>query len=334
VGVVGAGGIARKEHLPRFRRIGGVEIAGVANSTLASSRGVAAAEGIPRAYASWQELVADPPIDAVLVATRPDQHAAPTIAALDAGKHVLTEARMAATLDDARSMQLAATAHPDLVAMLVPASFSHWADRTLQRVLADGVVGRLRHVRVLWDASGSVAPSEYWRWQRASSGVNVMALGIVVEAMQRWLGDATAAVATSRILEPRKPGRDGDVDTDIADHLLVDLEFGALTAAIEMSIASVLGGSRIALFGDEGSIELDLAAESLAIVDRAGNRRTVEVRPEDRLDWTAEIDFVTAIHGGSRGTLTDFATGVRYMSVVDAVDIAARTGKRIEIIRA
>jgi predicted dehydrogenase len=163
--------------------------------------------------------------------------------------------------------------------------------------------------------------------------VNVMALGILVEAMQRWLGDATATVATSRILEPRKPARDGDIDTDIADHLLVGLEFGELTASIEMSILSVFGGSRIALFGDEGSIELDLGVRSIAIVDRGGNRRTVDVRAEDRLDWTAEIDFVSAIHGGSRGTLTDFATGVRYMAVVDAVDTAARTGQRIEITR-
>ena len=333
LGVVGAGGIARSEHLPRFRRIDGVTIVGVANSTPESSRSVAAAERIPHAYDSWHDLVADPSIDAVLVATRPDQHAAVTIAALDAGKHVLTEARMAATLDDADAMLAAASRHPDLVAMLVPASFSHWADRTIQRLMAGSPVAPVRHVRVLWDAAGSVAPSEFWRWQRKWSGVNVMALGILVEVLQRWLGDVTAVSATSRILRPRKPGPHGDVDTDIADHLLVNLEFGAVTAATEMSIASVIGGSRISIAGDNTAIEMELDAATITIVDRGGDRRAVDIRTEDRLGWTAEIDFVSAIRGGSAGTLSDFATGVRYMSAVDAVDRAASSGQRVEIAR-
>jgi predicted dehydrogenase len=176
-----------------------------------------------------------------------------------------------------------------------------------------------------------VAPSEFWRWQRAWSGVNVMALGILVEVLQRWLGDASAASATSRILRPRKPGPHGDVDTDIADHLVVNLEFGAVTCVTEMSISSVIGGSRISIAGDDAAIELELGEATMTIVDRRGDRRAVDIRAEDRLAWTAEIDFVSAIRGGSPGTLTDFAAGVRYMAVVDAVDRAASSGQRVEI---
>src|SRR6185312_11349288 len=98
-------------------------------------------EGIPRTFDRWQDLVADDGIDALLVATWPDQHAPVTVAALDAGKHVLTEARMAATLDDAQTMAAAAARHPELVAMVVPASFSLWADRTLARAVAERAVG-------------------------------------------------------------------------------------------------------------------------------------------------------------------------------------------------
>src|SRR6185295_3629568 len=102
-------------------------------------------------------------------------------------------------------MAAAAARHPELVAMVVPASFSLWADRTLARAVAERAVGTVRHVRVVWDAAGSVAPSDHWRWQRAHSGVNVMALGILAEAMQRWLGPAIAVQATGRILQPSKP---------------------------------------------------------------------------------------------------------------------------------
>jgi predicted dehydrogenase len=332
IGIVGAGGIARAEHLPRFRRIEGVELVGVANRTAASSERVAAEEGLARAYPRWEELVADDGIDAVLVATWPDLHAPVTVAALDAGKHVLTEARMSATLEDADAMLAASKAHPDRVAMVVPSSFSLWADRTIRRQIDGRAIGRVRHVRVLWDASGSVAPSEDWRWQRRSSGVNVMGLGILYEAMARWLGRATAVHAIGSIVQPEKPGRDGPVRTDVFDHLLVGAVFpDEVTASMEMSIVSVQGGTRIAIVGEDASIEFDLAGESLTRVSPAGDRTPIDVLPKDRLEWSAEIDFVRSIRTGEPVELTDFETGVAYMAFVDAVDRSAHSGARIEL---
>jgi predicted dehydrogenase len=332
LGVVGAGGIARAEHLPRFRAIDGVELAAVANRTPESTRRVAAEEAIPRTFDRWQDLVTDEAIDAVLVATWPDQHAAVTIAALDAGKHVLTEARMAATLEDAHAMQRAAAAHPDLVAMVVPASFSLWADRTIRRTLDDGAIGRARHVRVLWDGSGSIAPSEHWRWLRRFSGVNVMALGILVESMARWLGFALSVQATGAIVQPSKPGPSGAVDTDVIDHLLIQAAYpNAVTAAIEMSVVSVRDGTRISIHGDDGAIEVDLAGQALTRAGADGSRTPVAIRDEDRLGWTAEIDFVRSIREGAPVELTDFPTGVAYMAFVDAVDRSIRSGGRVDI---
>ena len=128
IGIVGAGRIVAAEHVPRFRAIDGVELVGVANRSEESSRRAADELGLPRAYPSWQALVADPELDAVLVGAWPVLHAPVTIAALEAGKHVLTEARMAATAEDARAMVRAARAHPDRDRDVVPATFSAWAD--------------------------------------------------------------------------------------------------------------------------------------------------------------------------------------------------------------
>ena len=166
IGIVGAGRIVAAEHVPRFRAIDGVELVGVANRSEESSRRAADELGLARAYPSWEALVADPSIDAVLVGAWPVLHAPVTIAALEAGKHVLTEARMAATAEDARAMLRAARAHPDRVAMVVPATFSAWADATIVRLLRDGAIGRVRHVQVGWDASGPGDPGDFWRWQR------------------------------------------------------------------------------------------------------------------------------------------------------------------------
>ena len=159
IGIVGAGRIVASEHVPRFRAIDGVELVGVANRSEESARRAADELGLARAYPSWQALVADPDLDAVLVGAWPMLHAPVTIAALEAGKHVLTEARMAATAEDARAMVRAARAHPDQVAMVVPATFSAWADATIVRLLRDGAIGRVRHVQVAGTRAAPATPA-------------------------------------------------------------------------------------------------------------------------------------------------------------------------------
>src|SRR2546423_12185694 len=95
VGVIGAGANTRLKHIPGLRTQNSVELVGLANRTEESSRKAAKELDIQKVYADWTELVKDPAIDAVCIGTWPYMHAQMTIAALDAGKHVLCEARMA-----------------------------------------------------------------------------------------------------------------------------------------------------------------------------------------------------------------------------------------------
>lgn len=329
LGIVGAGSIVRSEHVPRFRAIPGVELVAVANRTPGSSERAAAELGIERRVDDWRALVADPGIDAVLVGAWPYLHAPVTIAALDAGKHVLTEARMAATGADAREMLRVAGAHPDLVAMVVPASFSLWADATIRRLVADGTIGPLRHARVTWQSNGPDEPGEGWRWQRRFSGENVMAFGIVYEAMARWIGEAAAVTAVSRVGGSRA-GPTGAGEVDVPDHVLAILEFpDEVTATIEMSARTQpLASNTATLFGSAGTIEVDFAVQRIRLAPAGGDWAVVEIRDEDRAGWAAEIDFVASIRDGRPVTLTDFATGAHYMAVVEAVDRSASQGRR------
>ena len=79
IGIVGAGRIVAAEHVPRFRAIDGVELVGVANQSTDSTRRAAATLEIDRAYDSWESLVGDPAVDAVLVGAWPVLHAPVTI---------------------------------------------------------------------------------------------------------------------------------------------------------------------------------------------------------------------------------------------------------------
>lgn len=334
IGIVGAGRIVRAEHVPRLRAIDGVDLVGVANRSPESSRRAADELGLGRAYADWRELIGDPAIDAVLVGAWPILHAPVAIAALEAGKHVLTEARMAATAEDARAMLRTSRANPELVAMVVPASFSFWADATINRLLADGAIGRIRHVRARWDASGPGEPGDFWRWQRSTSGENVMALGILAEAMARWLGSAEAVTALTRVDLPVRQGPSGPIEADVPDHVLALVEYpDDVTAIVEMSGRTA--GSKpdnVTFHGTDGSLVVDLTAQRIELV-KTGQARgdEVAIRDEDRADWTAEIDFVAAVRGEGPVTQTDFATGLGYMAFLEAVQRSAAGGRRTVI---
>src|ERR1700730_11350853 len=114
IGVVGAGGNTRLHHIPKLKKIEGVEIAAVVNRSRASSERVAQEFGIERVHEVWQDLVNDPGIDAVVIGTWPYLHCPVTLAALAAGKHVLTEARMSLNAAEAHRMLAASKRHPNL----------------------------------------------------------------------------------------------------------------------------------------------------------------------------------------------------------------------------
>ena len=118
----------------------------VANRSLESSQRVADEFNIPRAYGSWQELLDDDSIDAILIGTWPYMHSTLTLAALEKGKHVLTQARMANTAQEARDMLAASQRHPDLVCQLVPTSTSYRIDNVLKRMIREGYLGEVLSV--------------------------------------------------------------------------------------------------------------------------------------------------------------------------------------------
>ena len=149
IGIVGAGANTRLRHIPGFRAIEGVTITAVANRTRASSEKAATELGIPQALADWRAVVESPQVDAVMIGTWPNTHCEITIAALRAGKHVLTEARMARDLSEARQMHAAATAHPQLTAMVVPSPFGLTVGPAVRYLIEHHFLGEIRELVVL-----------------------------------------------------------------------------------------------------------------------------------------------------------------------------------------
>jgi len=333
VGVVGAGGIVRDRHVPGFKRIPGVELVGVVNRSDESSRRALEEHGFQRTYRHWRELLADPQVDAVVIATWPYLHAPITLAALDAGKHVLSQARMAMDGGEAGAMLAASRAHPELVAMVVPSPYTLWADRTVQRLLREQAVGQLRSVRAFWPV-GPRDPEQrlHWRHERQLSGNNVMALGIVYEAMARWLGHAVAVQATSHVFDPTKVAPDGSqAISAIPDHVALVAEFpGPVFATLEMSVHAAHEATSVFFFGTGGTIRLK-PSPPIELATGADGFKPVEQRAGEAQDWRVEEEFIAAIRGEGEVHLTDFATGAAYMAFTDAVQESATTGRRVAL---
>src|SRR5213594_70481 len=91
VGFVGAGNNTRRRHIPGFQKQPGVELVAVANRTKESGERVAREFGLARVYEDWRDLVRARDVDAVCIGTWPYMHCEITVAALEAGKHVLCE---------------------------------------------------------------------------------------------------------------------------------------------------------------------------------------------------------------------------------------------------
>jgi len=336
VGVVGAGANTRLMHIPGLQRIEGVQVVGVSNRSRESGERVAREFSIPNVYSDWRDLVEDPEIDAVCIGTWPYVHCPVTLATLDAGKHVLCEARMAMNALEAHTMLEASRRNPELVAQIVPAPFTFKVDRTIQDLIAEGFLGDLLAINLRLTGSAFVDKSAplTWRLDRDLSGFNTMMMGIWYECLMRWTGEASTVMAMTRVMVPRRKDAEGRLRAvSIPDHVdvLCEMACGA-QAHLQFSAVTGLGpAGEIWLFGSEGTLALNTAMELQG--GRRGDTalRPVEVPPEKQGRWRVEEEFINAIRGIEPVRLTDFATGVKYMEWTEAVIRSAQSGKTISL---
>ena len=337
VGFVGAGNNTRRHHIPKLRAQPGVELVAVANRSKESGERVAREFGITRVHEDWQDVVRAPDVDAVCIGTWPYVHCAITTAALEHGKHVLCEARMAMDAVEGRRMLEAARRAPQLVAQLVPAPHTLEVDSTLTRLLAEGYTGDVLAVE-LNAAQGSFVDRDAplsWRQDTALSGLNTLNMGIWYEAMMRWLGPARRVMAMTKVAVPRRRDTAGvshDVKVPDLVDILTTFGSGAVGHLRFSSVTALAPPSEVWIFGSEGTLRLEADAKRLS-GGRRGDKelREIPIPAERRIGWRVEEEFVNAIRGREKIARTTFEDGVRYMEFTEAVARSAARGQAVDV---
>jgi predicted dehydrogenase len=314
-GLLGAGQISRTQ-VGVLGAADGAEMFAVAARDLDRARSL----GAPRAYGSYEELLADPDVDAVYVGLPNDAHLHWTREALRAGKAVLCEKPLALTVAEVDEMIGAAEATGGL---LVEASWYRWHPRTQQaeRMVRSGAIGEVTSASAGFSFAG--VPADNFRLDPAKGGGALYDLGCyAVSGVLLTIGQGLPAEVTAKTAN-------SDTGVDLTADVIMTWESGA-TGEVHVSMAEPEKQWLIAR-GDAGEIELAAPAftatwaapAELWISDGRDTER-IEVAAAD--PYKLMFENVSAVLRGEPGWVLPSAESRLTAAVLDAALKSAASG--------
>ncbi len=254
IGVIGRG-FGRAVHIPGFLQVQNAAVVGVASAQYERARQVAAEFSLPHCFATWQELIECPDVQAVSIATPPYLHEEIALAALVAGKSVLCEKPMA--VNAAQASRMLEAARKAGVVHMVDFEFREIpAWRFFKEVVSSGELGAIRHVSIHWIMQSWADPAREWSWRadRAQGGGTLGALGAHTFDYVEWLLGpirSLAAHLSARIAErPDPSGALRPVNSEDCCLLLLELHDGTPVSVAISAVASLGKGHCIELYGE------------------------------------------------------------------------------------
>ena len=226
VGVIGCGKVAQRLHIPQYINAENMEIEGGPSRLLWLCETPVDAEivalcdaredvikriagkiGVKKTFTDYKELLKDDTIEAVSICTPNYLHAEMTIAAANAGKHVLVEKPMATSLPEAEAMVEAA--HKNKVILMVEQTHRFGPNPEIAKeVLNEGSLGRILYI---WGRIGHAGPEQWspgadWYIQKKTGGGGaMMCIGIHIFDFIRWLLRKEAVEISGNLGPLRKP---------------------------------------------------------------------------------------------------------------------------------
>lgn len=337
--VIGAS-FARAAYLPALKAIEDVEVVAVSSARLESARSAADAFGVADAYDDWQAMLNKHAPDFVAIATPTIYHAPMTLAALEAGAHVLCEKPAAMNAGEARQMLERAEALGRVHAIGHELRFNP-NRRKIRQLIADGAIGEVRHVNIVnisstWGDPASRPAGDWWSLAEMGGGRLGANGSHQIDLLRYWLGDVGAISGQIATMAPNRfdktSGEPWIATADDEVSFLAEMANGALASVFLSGVARHSVGNHTHIFGSEGTIKLADADEKLWFA-RAGEdyADVSEADPNAALPgigkgiWNVSVvvmmrELIGAIRAGEPPTIAaTFADGLATQIAMDGV---------------
>ena len=336
VGIIGAGGIAGGKHLPGHRNVEGVSIIAVCDIDRQRAENFAKQHDIKHVFTDYNDLVAMPELDAVSVCTPNNFHAPPTIAALEAGKHVICEKPIAGNANDGQAMVDAQKASGKVLQIGLQSRFGTEA-RTLRKLYEDGFFGDIYYARAMAMRRRGVPASPSFITKSIAGGGPLIDIGVHILDVLLWMiGTPKPIEAFGSIAQ--KFGHQADVinpwgtwapaQFDVEDFAMGVIRFeGGLTVTLETAWASHIENTGTTFFmGDRAGATYGPAR---IYTDKEGEM--IDYEPELLTGLPGEFEsFHKAIREGLSSPVPPEEV-LLIAKIFDALYESARIGRSVPI---
>ncbi len=340
VGIIGTGSIAQYAHIPNYQKIEGVEVAAFCDTNRAALAAAAEKFGVKRSYSDCHKMLAAERLDAVSVCTPNAFHAAPTIAALQAGAHVLVEKPIAMNATEGRRMVAAARRAKRL---LMVAFNNRWlADaQYLRRCVESGLLGEIYYGEAVYMRRSGIPGWGAFVDKKLSGGGPLIDVGVHMLDLALFLmghpKPVAAFGATYTMFGKRSDWFAGMGRWDAEKFSVEDFGVGLVrfdngaTLTLKASWAANIGEDQhyVMLMGSEGGLHTAPARifrqEQGALVDSTPVRLP-------NVDTYAEevLQFVKAVREGKPSPVPG-EQGLMATAILDAIYQSAALGAEVEV---
>ena len=338
IGIIGCGKIAQVRHIPEYAAHPQAKLWGYYDLNQDRAKELAEQYG-GKVYPSWQDLLADPDIHAVSVCAANNAHAEITIAALDAGKHVLCEKPMATTLEECEAM-VAAAKKSGKYLMIGHNQRLAKAHARARKLVEEGAIGNIVTFRTTFGHGGpetwSVDPGKAtWFFDKKKAAMGAMAdLGIHKTDLIQFLTGQKVVETTAVVTTLDKKGPDGGLigvdDNAVCIYRMSGGAVGTMTAP--WTYYGAEDNSTI-LYGTRGIMRVyDDPAYSIKITTAAGEHILYDIdqiQTNDNQTKSGVIDlFMDSLVNGTPPEISG-EEALSAMRAVFASIRSAETGERV-----
>jgi predicted dehydrogenase len=317
-GILSTAKIARTQVIPAMLQAQYAQVTAIASRDAAKAKATADEFGIPKVYADYESLLADPDIDAIYNPLPNNLHVPYTIKALQAGKHVLCEKPIGMDAGEAQQLVEATKQYPQLKVMEAFMYRFHPQWLKAKLLVDEGVLGEVKTIATHFSYFN--ADPGNIRNQTDAGGGALMDIGCYCISFPRYITGS----------EPQRVVGLIDFDPAMKTDRLTSgmLDFGAGVTATFTCSTQLEPYQRTNIFGSKGRLEIEIPVNAVnnepAKLWLQNNREIQEILTEPLNQYTLQADEFSKAILNNTAIPTPLLDGLNNMKVIDAIFKSAK----------